>query len=459
MIAPVEPYRVKVVEPIRLLERDERVEKVKKAFYNIFLIRGEDVFIDLLTDSGTSAMSDNQWAGIMLGDESYAGCKNYFHFEETIKDITGFKNVIPVHQGRVAENLLFSQILTKGDYVPSNNHFDTTRANVEVNGAAALDLVVEESRKPSEEYPFKGNIDTNKLEKLIADVGPEKIPVGMMTVTNNTGGGQPASMANIRKVSEIYRKHNIPFFFDACRFAENAYFIKKREWGYADKSIKEIAREMFSYADGCTMSAKKDGLANIGGFIAMNNDSLATQLTNMLILIEGYRTYGGMAGRDLEAVARGLQEVTNFDYLEYRIKQVEYLGTKLDEYGIPIIKPTGGHAVFVDAGKMIEHIEPENYPGWALTVAMYREGGIRSVEIGNIMFARYDSDSKKEIFPELDLVRLAIPRRVYSNSHMEYIASVLKHINENPECVKGLRLTYQPKVLRHFTCRFEEIDN
>jgi tyrosine phenol-lyase len=457
VLAPVEPYRVKVIEPIRLLSREQRVNRIKDAHYNIFLIKAEDVFIDLLTDSGTSAMSDNQWAGLMLGDESYAGCKNYYNFENTIRDITGFKFIIPCHQGRVAENLLFSNLLTRGDNVPSNNHFDTTRANVEVQGARAVDLVIDESRHPDIEYPFKGNIDTGKLEAFINEVGANRIPVGMMTITNNTGGGQPVSMDNIRQVSAIYRKYGIPFFFDACRFAENAYFIKKRERGYENKSIKEIAREMFSYADGCTMSAKKDGLANIGGFIGTNKESLATQLINMLILIEGYRTYGGMAGRDLEAVARGLQEVTDERYLEFRVKQIEYLGWKLTEIGVPIIKPTGGHAVFVDAGKFVKHVSPEYYPAWAVTVALYREGGIRAVEIGSVMFAHYDPEQKKEILPELDLVRLAVPRRVYSNSHMDYIVSVFDHIKQNPNCIKGLKITYQPSVLRHFTCMFEEV--
>ncbi|MCP4632714.1 MAG: tryptophanase [candidate division Zixibacteria bacterium] len=458
MIAPVEPYRVKVVEPIKMLSREERVKKIKNADFNIFLIKAEDVFIDLLTDSGTSAMSDNQWAGLMIGDESYAGCKNYTHFEDTIRDITGFQYIIPVHQGRVAENLLFSTLLTKGDFVPSNNHFDTTRANIEVQGAAGIDLVIDEGKNPEADFPFKGNIDTNKLSELIIKVGANKIPIGMLTVTNNSGGGQPASMANIREVSDLLRKHGIPFFLDACRFAENAYFIKQREKGYENKSLKEIAREMFSYADGCTMSAKKDGLANIGGFIAMNKEPLATQITNMLILIEGYRTYGGMAGRDLEAVARGLQEVLNDDYLRFRINQVAYLGSRMTEMGIPIIEPTGGHAVFIDAGKLIKHIPPEQYPGWALTVALYREAGIRSVEIGNVMFARYDADKKEEVLPDLDLVRLAIPRRVYSNSHMEYVASAVEHLKDNPKCVKGLKITYQASVLRHFTCKFEEIN-
>ncbi|MBD3234818.1 MAG: tryptophanase [candidate division Zixibacteria bacterium] len=457
MLGPVEPYRVKVIEPIRMLSRDERVDKIKKASFNVFLLRAEDIFVDLLTDSGTSAMSDNQWSGLMIGDESYAGCRNYFHFEEVIRDITGFRNIIPVHQGRVAENILFSNLLRPGDSVPSNCHFDTTRANIENQGAEAVDLVIDEGRQPDVDHPFKGNIDIDKLAEFIKNVGVEKIPLGMMTITNNTGGGQPASMENIRKVSAILRENGIPFFFDAARFAENAYFIKMREKGYSDKSVKEIAREIFSYADGCTMSAKKDGLANIGGFLALNEENLATTLTNTLILIEGYRTYGGMAGRDLEAVARGLEEVTNEDYLEYRIKQVEYLGNQLTESGIPIIKPTGGHAVFVDAGNFIDHIPQHHYPGWALTVALYREAGIRSVEIGNVMFAKKDRETKKEIYPALDLVRLAIPRRVYSNSHMEYIARAFKYIKDNPSYVKGLKITYEAPMLRHFTCRFEEV--
>ena len=458
MISPAEPYRIKVVEPIRLLPRHQRIEKIQRAHFNLFLIPAEDVYIDLLTDSGTSAMSDNQWAGLMVGDESYAGCRNFFHFEKTIKELTGFAHIIPVHQGRVAENILFSTILSIGDSVPSNNHFDTTRANIENQGASAVDLVVEEGRHPELEFPFKGNIDIQKLESFIAKVGPNKIPLGMITLTNNTGGGQPASMANIRQVSQILHHHKIPFFFDAARFAENAYFIKKREKSYSNKSIREIAQEMFSYADGCTMSAKKDGLANIGGFIAVNDDSLAVRLANLLILIEGYPTYGGLAGRDLEAVARGLEEVTNEDYLEFRVNQIAYLGKRLSEMGIPIVKPTGGHAVFVDAGKFIKHISPHNYPGWALAVALYREGGIRAIEIGNVMFSKHHPETEEEILPEMDLVRLAIPRRVYTNSHMDYVVSVFDHIIMNPSCIKGLQITYQPPILRHFTCRFKQIN-
>jgi tryptophanase len=453
---PVEPYRIKVVEAIKLLPREKREEIIQQAHFNIFNIRAEDVFIDLLTDSGTAAMSDNQWAGVMLGDESYAGCKNYFNFVESVQHIFGFKHVIPVHQGRVAENLLFSVAVKSGDFVPNNTHFDTTRANVMHKGGTPVDLIIREGRDPSSIHPFKGNMDVAALEDFIITHGKAKIPLVMMTITNNTAAGQPVSMENIRSASAICRKHGIPFFFDAARFAENCWFIHEREPGYRDKQPIEIAREMFSYADGCTMSAKKDGLANMGGFIALNDDDLEQQVTRLLILIEGFRTYGGLSGRDLEAVARGIRESLDPDYLRFRTAQIKYLGDKLVEKGVPVIQPAGGHAVFVDAGAMFPHIPASDYPGQALTVAMYREGGIRAVEIGGLMFAQTDPETGKEIAPPLELVRLAIPRRVYTNSHLDYVAHVCGRIAEKKRQLRGFEIVSQTKYLRHFTMKLRE---
>lgn len=450
-----EPYKTKTVERITLLPRDQRQRKLVEAHFNVFKIKAADIFIDLLTDSGTSAMSDNQWAGLMTGDESYAGCNNYFNFENTIRDITGFKHVIPTHQGRVAENLLFTSMLSDGDYIPSNTHFDTTRANVEHQKATALDLVIDEGKDPSSDYPFKGNIDLNKVEDIIKMFGAEKIPIGMLTVTNNAGGGQPVSMENIRSYSELLHKYNIPMFLDACRYAENCYFIKKREKGYENKSIKEIAQEMFSYADGCTMSAKKDGLANIGGFVATNNDEFAARMTNMLILIEGFRTYGGLAGRDLEAVARGLVEALDEDYLHYRVSQIKGFGDMLQEAGVPIVSPPGGHAIFVDAKAFLPDIKREHYPGWALSAALYLEGGVRTVEIGGIMLGLQPDGTEK--FPELELVRLAVPRRVYSMAHLKYVVDIFAKIRDNKSLVKPLKIKWQAPVLRHFTIEMEKL--
>jgi tryptophanase len=450
-----EPYRTKAVERITLLPREQRIQRLEQAKYNVFKIPAADIFIDLLTDSGTSAMSDNQWAGMMIGDESYACCRNFITFEETVKDITGFKNIIPVHQGRVAENLLFTNVVKKGDFVPSNNHFDTTRANVEHQGAEAVDLVGAEGLDPKLDAPFKGNIDLNKVENLIKRVGRENIPVGMLTVTNNAGGGQPVSLANIKAYSQLLHKHGIPFYIDACRYAENCYFIKKREPGQQNRSVKEIAREMFSYADGCTMSAKKDGLANIGGFLATNNDELAINLKNMLIMIEGFITYGGLAGRDLEAIARGLVEALDENYLAYRTEQVRMLGQMLLDAGIPIVEPPGGHAIFVDINGLLPKFPRDQYPGWALTVALYREGGVRAVEIGGVMLGKHPDGS--EHFPEMELVRLAIPRRVYSMAQLAYVVSIMKKIREDKSLVKPLKITWQAQALRHFTAEFAEI--
>ncbi|MFH1891538.1 MAG: tryptophanase [Candidatus Zixiibacteriota bacterium] len=453
---PVEPYRIKVIEPIRLLPRDKREEVIRQASFNIFNIAARDVFIDLLTDSGTSAMSDDQWAGMMKGDESYAGCNNYYHFVESIQDIFGFKHVMPVHQGRVAENLLFSVTLKDGDFVPNNTHFDTTRANTMHKGGQPVDLIIKEGKDPSSLHPFKGNMDIAALEDFIIEKGKEKIPLIIMTITNNTAAGQPVSMDNIRKTSDICKKYSIPFFFDAARFAENCWFIKQREEGYRDREPIEIAREMFSYADGCVMSAKKDGLVNMGGFIALNDDELEQKITKLMILIEGFRTYGGLAGRDLEAVARGLRESLDPDYLDFRTAQVKFLGDRLVEKGVPIIQPPGGHAIFVDAGAMFPHIPASDYPGQTLTVALYREGGIRGVEIGGLMFAEKDPVTGEEISPPLELVRLAIPRRVYTNSHLDYVAHVCGKINSYKEKLHGFEIVYQTKYLRHFTMKLKE---
>jgi len=454
---PAEPFRIKVVEPITTTTQEQREQLIKDAGYNIFLLPADSIFIDLLTDSGTSAMSDNQWAGMMVGDESYAGSKNYYHFEDTVREIFGFKHIIPTHQGRVAENLLFSTVLKKGDVVPNNIHFDTTRANVEYHGAIALDCVIDEGLDPDSEDPFKGNIDLDKLSNAVNEYGRERIPLIIITITNNSGGGQPVSMANIREVSQLAKSHNIPLFFDACRFAENSFFIKEREEGYNNKSILEIATELFSYGDGCTMSAKKDGLVNIGGFLSLNDEALAQRITNMLILIEGFPTYGGLAGRDLEAIARGLKEVLNEDYLQFRINQTRFLGETMLENGIPIVKPVGGHAVYIDAKRMLPHIPQSEFPGQALVIELYKRAGIRAVEIGSLMFAHKDTNTGKIIYPKLELVRLAIPRRVYTNMHMQYVADSLKEINKERGKIKGLNVEYEAEFLRHFTARLSPI--
>ena len=455
---PAEPFRIKVVEPIHTTTREQRDILIKEAGYNIFLLPAESIFIDLLTDSGTSAMSDNQWAGMMVGDESYAGSRNYYHFEETIRNIFGFEHIIPTHQGRVAENLLFSTVLKEGDVVPNNIHFDTTRANVEYHKAIALDCVIDEGLNPDSDHPFKGNIDVKKVEEAIKKYGVRKIPLIMITITNNSGGGQPVSMSNIREVSALAKSYNIPLIFDACRFAENCFFIKEREKGYADKSVLDIAKELFSLGDGCTMSAKKDGLVNIGGFLALNDQELAQKITNMLILIEGFSTYGGLAGRDLEAIARGLKEVLNEDYLQFRINQTRYLGESMIENGIPIVRPIGGHAVYIDAKRMLPHIPQAEFPGQALVVELYREAGIRAVEIGSLMFAHQDEKTGETIYPKLELVRLAIPRRVYTNMHMQYVAEALNQINKKKETIKGLKILYEAQFLRHFTAKLAPIN-
>jgi len=419
-------------------------------------VPADSVYVDLLTDSGTAAMSDNQWAGMMLGDESYAGSKNYYHFEEVVRSIFGYRYVIPTHQGRMAENLLFSTIVKPGMSVPNNIHFDTTRANVEHQGAQALDLVVKEAYDPHCTLPFKGNMDLIRLEETINRVGRDNIPLVMLTITNNSGGGQPVSMQNIRQTRVLLNRYRIPLIFDACRFAENCFFIKERESGYADTPILEIARELFSYGDGCTMSAKKDGLANIGGFLGLNNEQWVQDVTNMLILVEGFPTYGGLAGRDLEAMARGLREVLDEDYLRFRIGQVRYLGEMLENAGVPILKPVGGHAVYLNAKEFLPHIRPEEFPAQALAVALYREYGIRGVEIGTVMFGKKDPATGRTIHPELEMVRLAIPRRVYTNMQITYVAESINELYRQRDSISGLRMTYEAPVLRHFTARFEE---
>lgn len=454
---PSEPFKIKVVEPIRRTTREGRDRLLRDAGYNLFQVPAESVYVDLLTDSGTSAMSDHQWAGLMLGDESYAGSRNYYHFEETVRSIFGYKHVIPTHQGRMAENLLFSTVVKPGMCVPNNIHFDTTRANVEHQEAQALDLVIKEAYDPRCELPFKGNMDVIRLEETINVIGPDRIPLVMLTITNNSGGGQPVSMDNIRRTRALLDRYRIPFFFDACRFAENCFFIKEREPEFADTPVLDIARELFSYGDGCTMSAKKDGLVNIGGFLSLNDDRWAQDITNMLILVEGFPTYGGLAGRDLEAMARGLREVLDEDYLAFRIGQVRYLGELLDQAGVPILKPVGGHAVYLNAKEFLPHIPRAQFPAQSLVAALYREYGIRGVEIGTVMFGKKDPASGRTIHPELEMVRLAIPRRVYTNMQIAYVAESIVELFRNRETIRGLRLTYEAPVLRHFTARFEEI--
>lgn len=449
----IEPFRIKTVEPIRWTTREERARLLEEAGYNLFLIDADNILIDLLTDSGTAAMSTNQWAAMMQGDESYAGSRSFLHFKKVVQEIFGFKHVIPTHQGRAAERILFSVMAQKGHVVPNNTHFDTTRANIEFTGAEAVDLPIAEAHEPAKDHPFKGNMDTRALEELIARVGRERIPLVMVTVTNNSGGGQPVSMANIRAVKEVCRRHGLPLYIDACRFAENAYFIKLREEGYASKTPKEIAQEMFSYADGCTMSAKKDGLANIGGFLCTNDDSLAQQEKDLLILTEGFPTYGGLAGRDLEAIAVGLEEALEEDYLRYRIVSTAYLGKHIAAAGVPIIQPPGGHAIYIDAKAFLPHIPPQQFPGVALACDLYLEGGIRSVEIGTLMFGKHTPDGAQQAAP-MELVRLAIPRRVYTQSHIDYVVEVILEVWNRREKIRGLKLVYEAPFLRHFTARF-----
>ena len=440
----IEPFRIKSVEPIRGTSRAERQKLLEDAGYNLFLIASEAILIDLLTDSGTSAMSTEQWAAMMRGDESYAGSPSFTRFRDSVQGIFGFRHVIPTHQGRAAERILFNVMCKKGDIVPNNTHFDTTRANCEFVGATAVDIPIPEAKEPARVHDFKGNMDTAQLTALIARENAKKIPLVMLTVTNNSGGGQPVSMANIREVKQICKKHGIPLYIDACRFAENAYFIKLREPRYADKSPREIAKEMFSYADGCTMSAKKDGLANIGGFLCTNDDILAQQEKDLLILTEGFPTYGGLAGRDLEAIAVGLNEALDEVYLRYRIASTAFLGNHISQEGVPIVEPPGGHAIYLDARAFLPHIPVSQFPGVALAVELYREGGIRSVEIGSLMFGEHAT---------MDLVRLAIPRRVYTQSHIEYVVEVILEVWRRRAEIRGYEVVQQAPFLRHFTAR------
>ena len=447
----IEPFKIKVVEPIRMSTRAERERILRAAKFNLFSIAARDVVIDLLTDSGTGAMSSEQWAGIMRGDESYAGAESFYRFEDRMKNLTGFEHILPTHQGRASERILFELVGGPGKVIPNNNHFDTTRANIEHSGAEAVDCVIEEGKRPGVRHPFKGNVDLAKLEALIERVGPDRVPICMVTVTNNSGGGQPVSMANLRAVRELCDRYAIPLFLDACRFAENAYFIKLRENGYADRPVKEIVREMFDLADGATISAKKDGLVNIGGVLLLRDQELVQRADALLILTEGFITYGGLAGRDLEAMARGFEEVTHEDYLAYRIRSTEYLGEKLIEIGYPIVEPPGGHAIYIDAGQLCPHIPPPEFPGQALVCELYREGGIRACEIGSVF-------SGPELPPPVELVRLAIPRRVYTQSHIDYVVEACAEVYERRQDLVGLRMVKEPPFLRHFTAQFEELE-
>lgn len=452
----IEPFRIKSVEPVRLTTEKERRLAIGTAHYNLFGLHSRDVLIDLLTDSGTGAMSSAQWSGIMRGDESYAGSESFIRFESVVKELTGFRHVIPTHQGRAAERILCGEMVNPGDVVPNNNHFDTTRANVEHGGAEALDLVIEEGRSPEVVHPFKGNMDVEILESTIEKTGSERIPFVMVTVTNNAGGGQPVSMANLKSVREVCDRHDLPFLLDACRFAENAWFIKLREPGYSDHHPRDIAKEMFSLADGATFSAKKDGLSNIGGFLALNDDELAARCRNNLILTEGFPTYGGLAGYDLEAIAVGLTEVTDEDYLRYRVRSVEYLWEKIDAAGVPTLRPPGGHAVYLDAKALLPHIPQSQYPAHSLAVALYVAGGIRSVEIGSVMFGRTLTEGREEPAP-MELVRLAIPRRVYTQSHIDFVSEVVTSVAGQADSLRGYRIVEQAPTLRHFTAKFEPI--
>jgi tryptophanase len=451
LLPPVEPFRIKVVEAIHLLSPVEREQALKRAHYNLFNLSSEEVYIDLLTDSGTSAMSDRQWAALMLGDESYAGSRNFRRFEQTVKGLTGFPYLLPTHQGRAAEHIFFSSLLKRGDIVPNNMHFDTTQEHVRRNGAVPLNAVVREAYDPSSEYPFKGNMDTGVLERILRDE-KGKVPVVMMTLTNNTGGGQPASLKNLEEVSRICHTAGVPLYLDMCRWAENAYFIRKREEGMASKSIREIGAEIFALADGATMSAKKDGLVNIGGFVATRDEKLFERMRELLIVYEGFPTYGGLARRDLEAMAVGLEEAMDLDYLDHRVGQVRYLGDLLDAEGIPFVHPPGGHGIYLDAGAFLPHVPRENLPGQTLSIEIYREGGVRTVEIGGVMFGE-----GKDMSTRLELVRLAIPRRVYTASHLAYVAETVKRVWERRNSLRGTRMSSASESLRHFTAHFEPL--
>jgi tyrosine phenol-lyase len=444
----IEPFRIKSVEPLRQTTPEKREALLKNAGYNLFELHASNILIDLLTDSGTSAMSTNQWAAIMRGDESYAGSESFFRLKSVVEELTGFKNVIPTHQGRAAERILFTVMCKPGQIVPSNTHFDTTRANIEFTGAKAVDLPLPAAADTQARIPFKGNMDVAALEQLIAAEGAEKVPLVMLTITNNSGGGQPVSMANLRAVREAAARHSIPLYLDACRFAENAWFVQQEEPGFHRLTPKQIAQAMFSYADGCTFSAKKDAFANIGGLLCTNDDRLAAAERDLLILTEGFPTYGGLAGRDLEAIAVGLEEVLDPDYLEYRIASTRYLGRHIADHGVPIVEPPGGHAIYIDAGKMLPHIPRDQFPGQAMAVELYRHAGVRSVEIGSVMFGEH---------AQHELLRLAIPRRVYTQSHIDYLVEAILEVNARKDKLRGLRIVSEPKFLRHFTARFEPL--
>ena len=461
----IEPFRIKSIEPIRMTTREQRERILREAGFNLFLVRADDVLIDLLTDSGTGAMSSEQWAGIMRGDESYAGATSFYRFHDRIHELTGFEHILPTHQGRASERILFELLGGAGKVVPNNAHFDTTRANIEHSGAVAVDLPSPQAANPADRFPFKGNMDVAALEQLIAKVGRDRIPLVMVTVTNNSGGGQPVSMENLRAVRAVCDRHRLPMFLDACRFAENAYLIKRREPGMGERSVREIVREMFDMVDGATISAKKDGLVNIGGLLLLRNEELLHRASNLLILTEGFITYGGLAGRDLEAMAQGFEEVVHEDYLAYRIRSVEYLGERLSAAGIPIVQPPGGHAIYMDAASLCPHIPREQFPGQAVVCGLYRVGGIRSVEIGSVMFGASPPAVQKPAErptgpaprPRLELVRLAIPRRVYTQSHIDYVIEAAAELFARRKELRGLRMVYEPPVLRHFTARFEEV--
>ncbi len=457
MKTKIEPFKIKTVEEIPITTVEQREKRIKEAFNNPFSLRSVDITIDLLTDSGTTAMSSKQWAAMLDADEAYAGSRSYYKFEDAVRKFTGFKYIIPTHQGRAAERILFKCFDVKGKYVPNNTHFDTTRGNIEFNGGIAIDLLNEIGKQPEVLGDFKGNLDIAQLEATIKKYGAENIPLGMTTVTNNSGGGQPVSMQNIRETKEMLSKYNIPFYIDSCRFAENAYFIKQREKGYENKTVLEIAQEMFSYADGTTMSAKKDGLSNTGGFLATNDEKIAQKAKTVLIVTEGFPTYGGLARRDLEALAIGFEEVMDENYLEYRVGQVKYLGDKLLAAGVPIIVPTGGHGVYIDAKRFAPHIAPEFFPGQSICNEIYRVSGVRTVEIGSVMFGTKDENGK-HIAPTMELVRLAIPRRVYTQNHIDYIAEAVIETYKNRESLKKMKITYEAEFLRHFTIEMEYID-
>jgi tyrosine phenol-lyase len=453
----IEPFKIKMVEPIKLTTAAEREAILRQAHFNVFQIPAEEVIIDLLTDSGTSAMSSEQWAGMLRGDESYAGARSWYRFEQVLRDLTGMPHILPTHQGRASERILFELLGGPGKVIPSNNHFDTTRANIEHSGAKAVDLVIDEGTQPQSQHPFKGNLDPAKLEKVIHEVGAARIPVCMVTVTNNSGGGQPVSLANLREVSSICRRHGIPLFLDACRFAENSYLIKQREPGQSQRSARSIAQDTFSIADGATISAKKDGLVNIGGVLLMRDDALADRANSLLILTEGFITYGGLAGRDLEAMAQGFVEVLDEHYLEYRLRSVAYLGEHLRWGGVQIVEPPGGHAIYIDAAAFCPHIPPRQFPGQAVVCGLYRHAGIRAVEIGSVMFGAGDPDMGEVSHPPMELVRLAIPRRVYTQSHIDYVVEATLELFGRRNELRGLRIIAAPPQLRHFSAKFEEM--